>query len=110
MSYLITYPDEAMDENEDDEVINDDLDQHHGGRFYFFMRLVRSFINLPLLILLLAACVRQTAGFTWAYNTRTYFQTYYPKFNLGLWVFACSIIGGSFGVFFGGFASDRLVF
>jgi hypothetical protein len=39
------------------------------------------------------------------------FQLYYPSFEpyLGYWLLGCSIGGGSFGVFFGGFLSDRLV-
>ena len=49
------------------------------------------------------------AGFSWAYNTQLYFQTYYPSFNLGVWVSAVSIIGGSIGVALGGFVSDKLV-
>ena len=34
---------------------------------------------------------------------------YYPDYNPGLWITACSIFGGSFGVFAGGWLSDRLV-
>ena len=34
---------------------------------------------------------------------------YYPDYNPGLWITACSIFGGSFGVFSGGWLSDRLV-
>ena len=71
-------------------------------------RQAKDFCTAPMLLLLLAACVRHTAGFCWAYNTRLYFQTYYPDFDIGYWLFACSVGGGSFGVFFGGFASDRL--
>jgi len=61
--------------------------------------------------LLVAATVRQTGGFCWAYNTRLYFGKYYPEFDdeLGWWIFADSLVGGSFGVFFGGFFSDRIV-
>ena len=64
-----------------------------------------------ILLLLLAAAVRHTGGYAWAYNTRPYFQSYHPEFDadLGYWLLGCSIGGGSFGVFFGGFLSDRLV-
>lgn len=64
-----------------------------------------------MLLLLLAAAVRHTGGYAWAYNTRPYFQSYHPTFDsdLGYWLLGCSIGGGSFGVFFGGFLSDRLV-
>ncbi|XP_069956159.1 uncharacterized protein [Cherax quadricarinatus] len=63
----------------------------------------------PLLMLTFAACIRHTAGFSWAYNTQLYFLTYYPGFNIGLWVMSASIIGGSLGVTVGGFVSDKLV-
>ena len=64
-----------------------------------------------MLLLLFAAAVRHTGGYAWAYNTRLYFQAYHPSFDsdLGYWLLGCSIGGGSFGVFFGGFLSDRLV-
>ena len=75
-------------------------------------------------------------GYCWAYNTRLYFGEFYPDFDsqLGWWIFADSLVknkfgtvfievllktinlfkkkfqvGGSFGVFFGGFFSDRIV-
>ena len=37
------------------------------------------------------------------------FQHYYPDYDIGLWTFCASVFGGSFGVFAGGFFSDRLV-
>ena len=69
------------------------------------------FLNPSMLLLLLAACVRHTGGYCWAYNTRLYFGDNYPDFNdqLGWWLFADSLVGGSFGVFFGGWFSDRIV-
>uniref|UniRef100_A0A0P4WHA3 Major facilitator superfamily (MFS) profile domain-containing protein n=1 Tax=Scylla olivacea TaxID=85551 RepID=A0A0P4WHA3_SCYOL len=70
---------------------------------------VKSLFKPPVVCLAFAACLRHTAGFSWAYNTQLYFLTYYPDFNLGLWVTGCSIIGGSLGVAVGGFVSDRLV-
>eukprot|EP00092_Neocalanus_flemingeri_P010484 GFUD01011295.1.p1 GENE.GFUD01011295.1~~GFUD01011295.1.p1 ORF type:complete len:473 (+),score=126.28 GFUD01011295.1:388-1806(+) len=78
------------------------------GRAYF-RTLARSFLSPSMLILLLAAFFRHTAGYCWAYNTRLFFQTYYPDFDIGLWTFSASVFGGSFGVFAGGFFSDRLV-
>ncbi|KAK3851121.1 hypothetical protein Pcinc_042206, partial [Petrolisthes cinctipes] len=70
---------------------------------------IKSLLKPPVLVLCLAACIRHTAGFAWAYNTQQYFLTYYPDFNLGLWVTGASIIGGSLGVAVGGLVSDRLV-
>ncbi|XP_068243293.1 hexuronate transporter [Palaemon carinicauda] len=72
-------------------------------------RVLKSLSALPMVIIICAAGIRHTAGFSWAYNTQLYFLTYYPDFNLGLWVTGCSIIGGSLGVAVGGFVSDRLV-
>ncbi|XP_037775569.1 protein spinster homolog 1-like [Penaeus monodon] len=70
---------------------------------------LKSLVRPAMMVLAFAACIRHTAGFSWAYNTQLYFLTYYPDFNLGLWVTGASIIGGSLGVAVGGFVSDRLV-
>ena len=40
---------------------------------------------------------------------RDYLNEFYPDYNPGLWLTACSIFGGSFGVFVGGWVSDQLV-
>ncbi|XP_069987687.1 protein spinster homolog 1 [Penaeus vannamei] len=70
---------------------------------------LKSLARPAMMMLAFAACIRHTAGFSWAYNTQLYFITYYPDFNLGLWVTGASIIGGSLGVAVGGFVSDKLV-
>jgi hypothetical protein len=77
----------------------------------YLKNISKSFLNAPMLLLLLAACFRHTGGYCWAYNTKLYFQQYHPEFEdqLGWWLFGCSVGGGSFGVFFGGFLSDRIV-
>ena len=72
-------------------------------------RIIKEFFSPEMLFLLLAATFRQCAGFSWAYNTKPYFLKYYPDFDISYWILACSIGGGSFGVFFGGFLSDRVV-
>ena len=77
-----------------------------GGRAYL-KTLAKSFLSPSMLILLVAAFFRHTAGYCWAYNTRLFFQSYYPDFDIGLWTFCASVFGGSFGVFAGGFFSDR---
>ena len=69
--------------------------------------LARSFLSPSMLILLVAAFFRHTAGYCWAYNTRLFFQFYYQDFDIGMWTFCASVFGGSFGVFAGGFFSDR---
>lgn len=75
----------------------------------YFTTLARSFCSPSMLLLLLAAIMRHTAGYCWAFNTRLFFQHYYPDYDIGLWTFCASVFGGSFGVFAGGFFSDRLV-
>jgi len=72
-------------------------------------KLLRNFCSPTMWLLLLAAFFRHTAGYCWAYNTRNFFQFYYPQFDIGTWTFCASVFGGSFGVFAGGFFSDRLV-
>ena len=76
------------------------------GRAYV-RTLARSFLSPSMLILLVAAFFRHTAGYCWAYNTRLFFQFYYPDFDIGLWTFCASVFGGLFSVFAGGFFSDR---
>jgi len=74
------------------------------------LQVAKSLIRPEMVLLILGAIVRQTGGLSWAFNTRPYFQKYYPKFtSLSLWLLGCSIGGGGFGVFFGGWLSDRLV-
>ena len=50
-----------------------------------------------------------TAGYVWGYNTQPFFNTYYPEENTGLWFSWIPLVGGSIGVWFGGFISDRVV-
>lgn len=75
----------------------------------YMAKLWSSFTQPSVLMLLVAAMARHTAGYTWAYNTRLYFQSYHPHFSLGYWILTASCVGGSFGVVAGGFFSDRLV-
>jgi len=96
------------DDSEDQEPIQEAKSEGFGA---YLKNLLGSFLNPSMLLLLLAACVRHTGGYCWAYNTRLYFGKFYPDFDsqLGWWIFADSLVGGSFGVFFGGFFSDRIV-
>ena len=50
-----------------------------------------------------------SAAFTWSYNAQLYHDTYYPNFDIGLYLFFTSIIGGSIGVIVGSVVSDRIV-
>ncbi|XP_043217544.1 probable sphingolipid transporter spinster homolog 1 isoform X1 [Amphibalanus amphitrite] len=75
----------------------------------FVVDKLRVFLQPSILLLLLGASMRHTAGFCWSTNTQLYFQTYYPTADLGLWLSWVSIVGGSIGVTVGGVVSDRLV-
>ena len=50
-----------------------------------------------------------SAGFSWSYNSKLYHDTYYPDFDIGLYLFFTSVIGGSIGMIVGGAVSDGIV-
>lgn len=73
------------------------------------MSLLASTLGSPfILVLFLAAAARHCAGFTWAYNARLYFLSYYPEEEVALYLTLAPIVGGTIGVFFGGAFSDRV--
>ena len=61
-----------------------------------------------MLVLFLAAACRHSAGFTWAYNCRLYFLSYFPHSDVGTYFSISAIIGGATGVIVGGFVADKL--
>ncbi|XP_035709150.1 uncharacterized protein LOC118436091 isoform X2 [Folsomia candida] len=65
--------------------------------------------NPAMIFLLVGACVRHSAGFCWGYNSALYFKTYYPDYDVSLWLTGISIGAGAAGTLIGGYASDRLV-
>jgi len=67
------------------------------------------FFTPSVLVLCFASCVRQIAGFSWSYNSKLYHDTYYPDFDIGLYLFFTSVIGGSVGMIVGGAVSDGIV-
>ena len=91
------------------KLIEDDSSENERSRGSYGARICSEFCDPAMLFLVLAATFRQCAGFSWAYNTKPYFLKYYPDFDISYWVLTCSLGGGSFGVFFGGFLSDRVV-
>ena len=97
-----TVKDNRQKEGKDKKVSGRDT-----GAGVYARTLAKSFLSPAMLILLVAAFFRHTAGYCWAYNTRLFFQFYYPDFDIGMWTFCASVFGGSFGVFAGGFFSDR---
>ena len=57
----------------------------------------------------LAAACRHSAGFTWAYNCRLYFLSYYPEADtVGTFFSLSAIVGGASGVIIGGRVADKL--
>jgi len=68
-----------------------------------------AFTQPGMLLLFLAAAVRHTAGYTWAHNNVSYFSHYHEGKEIGYWFMICAIVGGSVGVFIGGYISDLVV-
>lgn len=67
-------------------------------------------ISEPRIIMLcLAASVRHCGGMCFAYNCDLYYQTYFPDYDLGWWLFAVTIGIGGVGVVLGGVVSDKFV-
>ena len=68
------------------------------GRDYL-SSLLAAFSQPSLLLLLLAASVRQLAGLSWANNNVNYFNEYYKDTKVDFyWLTVCSICGGAVGV------------
>ncbi|CAG9853594.1 unnamed protein product [Phyllotreta striolata] len=61
------------------------------------------------ILLCLAASIRHCGGMCFAYNCDLYYQTYFPDYDLGWWLFAVTIVIGSIGVVVGGIVSDKIV-
>jgi len=75
-----------------------------------YVVLVGEALTQPVMVLLfLAAAVRHTAGYSWAHNNVSYFHQYHEGAEIGYWFTLCAILGGSVGVFVGGYVSDLVV-
>ncbi|MGH0145604.1 UNVERIFIED_CONTAM: hypothetical protein FKN15_006485 [Acipenser sinensis] len=72
-------------------------------------RILQPFLSPSLLLLCLAGSIRNAGGYVWAYNAQIYFNQYFPGEDVGRWLSWIPLVGGSFGVLFGGFISDRVV-
>nr|CAH0100929.1 unnamed protein product [Daphnia galeata] len=67
-------------------------------------------IRPSLLLLCIASSIRNAAGYVWAYNTQVYFEGLgQTSIQIGTWMSWIPVVGGSIGVVFGGFISDRVV-
>lgn len=74
----------------------------------YFKALVQAFTQPEMLLLLAAAIFRHMAGLSWANNNVNFFNEYHEGYDIGYWLFACSIAGGSVGVIAGGIVTDLL--
>lgn len=74
----------------------------------YFKALLAAFSQPEMLLLLTAAIFRHMAGLSWANNNVNFFNEYHPDYDIGYWLFACSIAGGSVGVLAGGLVTDLL--
>ncbi|XP_059097957.1 uncharacterized protein LOC131892189 isoform X2 [Tigriopus californicus] len=64
------------------------------------------FKQTKMVLMLIAASLRQTGGESLSNNTQLYYDQYYPEVNPGLWLTTCSIVGGTSGLLLGGLLSD----
>ena len=71
--------------------------------------MLKTFLHPSLIMLFMAGSIRNAGGYVWAYNTQPYFNKYYPETDVGKYMSWIPLVGGSLGVVFGGFISDRLV-
>lgn len=108
-SYGTTTENEKKSKNVDTNDIESKSDARLKQEKQYWKTTFFALIQPVMLLLFLAAMIRQAGGLTWAFNTQLYLEEYYPDFNPGIWVAMDSIVGGSFGVFAGGYLSDYLV-
>jgi len=90
---------------------DDNNSQPTKNTFIDDMRSLGSCLLSPFMLLMfLGAACRHSAGFTWAYNCRLYFLSYYPDNDVGTYFTCSAIIGGASGVIIGGAIADRLAY
>jgi len=70
----------------------------------------RSLASPFMLLMFLGASCRHSAGFTWAYNCRLFFLSYYPDNDVGTYFTFSAIIGGASAVIIGGAIADQLAY
>lgn len=62
-----------------------------------------------ILILCIAASIRHTGGFCFAYNADLFYRDIFPGYDLGWSLFVVTFLVGSIGVVIGGVTSDSIV-
>nr|XP_022910814.1 uncharacterized protein LOC111421851 [Onthophagus taurus] len=60
-------------------------------------------------MLCIAASIRHCGGMCFAYNCDLYYETYFPDYDLGWWLFGVTIVIGGVGIVIGGVVSDKIV-
>ncbi|EDV27921.1 uncharacterized protein TRIADDRAFT_20550 [Trichoplax adhaerens] len=70
---------------------------------------IAPFKNYTLLCLVIAGSIRNAAGYVWAYNTKPFFNQYYPRVLVADYLTWIPLVAGSLGSLLGGVISDRLV-
>jgi hypothetical protein len=69
-----------------------------------------SYLQVPLLLLCIGAGLRQGGGLVWAYNAKAFFRRMHcDEIGVGIYLSWVPVVGGSIGVFVGGWISDILV-
>jgi len=92
-----------------EEIVDEDSVQIKSPLLEKFIKSLMTIIKRPtVMLLLLAATVRHTASFCWAYNSKLYFENYFPGSDVGIYIAFASIVGGSFGIITGGLVSDYI--
>ncbi|XP_003387988.1 PREDICTED: uncharacterized protein LOC100638137 isoform X1 [Amphimedon queenslandica] len=78
--------------------------------FKILKQVLKSYMQLPLLLLCIGAGLRQGGGLVWAYNAKAYFRKLHcDTTGVGTYLSWVPVVGGTVGVFAGGMISDGLV-
>merc|ERR1719228_566272 len=75
----------------------------------YLRSIISAFTQPSMVLLFIAAAVRHTGGYSWAHNNVSYFSHYHMGKEIGYWFMICAIVGGTVGVFIGGYISDLVV-
>ena len=75
-----------------------------------FKTAVKSYFQIPLLLLCIGGGLRNGGGLVWAYNTKAYFRIYFCNTTgVGTYLSWIPLVGGSIGAVVGGMVSDWLI-
>lgn len=75
-----------------------------------FKTAIKSYFQIPLLLLCIGGGLRNGGGLVWAYNTKAYFRVYFCNTTgVGTYLSWIPLVGGSAGAVVGGMVSDWLI-